>query len=148
MNLSDIASKYVKKVGPGAMVKGSEIMFVDYPRIPTGIYAVDYATGGGFPVGVTSSIYGPPGGGKTLLSLCLAANAQSLCWNCFCYLWDCKCKKRTEKEVLIISTEILDVSWGAKWGVDPDKLWIVEPESGEIAGEIIADRGLSSRHRR
>lgn len=137
-SLKDVAAKYTKKLGPGTVIKGSECV-VDYPRLPTGIYAVDYAIAGGFPIGVTSSLYGPPNGGKTLVAIRLMANAQNLCWNCFQYLWDCGCDDRTEKDVLLISTEIFDIGWATLFGVDPNRLWVVEPETGEIAAEIIAD---------
>jgi RecA/RadA recombinase len=136
--LSTVVTKYTKKLGEGTIIRGSECM-VDYPRLPTGVYAIDYAIGGGVPVGVTSSLYGPPNGGKTMISILLMASAQNLCWNCFQYLWDCNCGEKTEKDVLMVSTEIFDVGWAALFGVNAEKLWVVEPETGEIAAEIIAD---------
>jgi len=137
-SLTDVAKKYTKTLGPGTIIKGSECV-VDYPRLPTGIYAVDHAIGGGFPIGVTSSLYGPPNGGKTLIASRLMASAQNLCWNCFQYLWDCGCDNRTEKDAVFVSTERFDIGWATRLGVDPDRLWVVEPETGEIAAEIIAD---------
>lgn len=136
--LNDVVVKYVKTLGEAAILKGTECM-VDYPRLPTGVYSVDYAIGGGIPIGVTSSLYGPPNGGKTLLSMLLMASAQNLCWNCFQYLWDCKCEDRLPKDVLLVAPEIFDIGWATLFGVDPERLWVVEPDSGEIAAEIIAD---------
>jgi len=136
--LNEVAAKYIKKLGDGAVLKGTECM-VDYPRLPTGVFNVDYAIGGGFPIGVTSSLYGPPNGGKSLLGILLMASAQNLCWNCFQYLWDCECEEQIKKDVLLVAPEIFDIGWATLFGVDPERLWVVEPDSGEIAAEVIAD---------
>jgi RecA/RadA recombinase len=133
--LSELSQKYEKK-SPGTMFKAS-IVKPDFPRIPTGIFAVDYMLGGGFPIGVTSSIYGPPGGGKTLVMTRLACGAQSICWNCFEYLWDCNCKNKKQFKVAIIQTEIFDMGWAVLLGLDPDQCYIIEPDSGEQASDII-----------
>lgn len=52
-------------------------------RIPTGIFLVDYATGGGIPVGRMVSFYGKRSAGKTSLAAKVIANAQRLCRHCY-----------------------------------------------------------------
>ncbi|HUU59116.1 MAG TPA: hypothetical protein VMZ50_06200, partial [Phycisphaerae bacterium] len=54
----------------------------DIRRIPTGIFVVDYATGGGVPVGRMTMVYGQKSSGKSSLLAKLAANAQRLCRHC------------------------------------------------------------------
>jgi RecA/RadA recombinase len=134
----DIQRNSKKKYGEGTFFKANTAE-MDFPRIPTGIFALDYMTGGGFPVGVTSSIYGPPGGGKTLVMTRLACGAQNICWNCYEYLWDCECGSTREQQVVIVQTETFDMGWAVILGLDPDKCLIVEPDSGEQASDAIID---------
>ena len=108
----------------------------DFPRLYTGIFAFDYCTAG-VPVGVTSSFYGPPGGAKSSTGFKLLASGQNTCWNCFEFLWDCKCDQQTVKKSVVVSTEGMDLDWVEKMGVDIDALEIVEPTTGEEAVDII-----------
>ncbi len=138
MNLSEVMSQGARKYGKGTFSLGYSTIS-DFPRIPTGIFALDYAIGGGFPVGVTSSVYGPPGGGKTLVITRAAVGAQNICWNCFQYLWDCKCNKTDERKVVLVTTELMDMDWAVQLGIDPDRTIVVEPDSGEQAIDIMAE---------
>jgi RecA/RadA recombinase len=52
-------------------------------RIPTGIFLVDYATGGGIPVGRMTSFYGKRSAGKTSIVAKTVASAQRLCRSCY-----------------------------------------------------------------
>lgn len=137
-SLNDILGNSKKKYGEGTFFRGNAAG-TDFPRIPTGIFALDYMIGGGFPVGVTSSIYGPPGGGKTLVMTRVACGAQNICWNCYEYLWDCNCGERREQQVVIVQTETFDMGWAVILGLDPEKCLVVEPDSGEQASDAIID---------
>lgn len=136
--LNEIVRTGAKKHGEGTYMKGDQCR-IDFPRIPTGVFALDYSLGGGFPVGVTSSVYGPPSGGKTLVMTRIAAGAQKICWNCYDYLWDCKCKAKREQKVVIVQTELFDIGWASQLGLDPEKVVIAEPSSGEQASDIIIE---------
>lgn len=109
----------------------------DFFRIPTGVFSLDTIIGGGLPVAASSSLYGPPGGGKTTISSKALASAQQICWNCFEYLWDCKCDNKTPKKSVIVSTERCDLDWMESLGVDVNELVVAEPCSGEEAVDII-----------
>lgn len=109
----------------------------DFPRIPTGVYAVDRCIGGGIPIGVTNSFYGHPSSGKSSTATKTLASAQNLCWNCFEYLWDCSCGEQTKKQSVMVSTERFDLDWARNLGVNVDDLVIAEPDSGEEAVDII-----------
>jgi len=138
--LDEILARGDRKYGKGTYLTGFTRGH-DYPRIPTGIFSLDYAIGGGFPVGVTSSPYGPPGGGKTLVLTRACAGAQSICWKCFQYLWDCKCAKKDSRKVVWVSTELFDIAWARMLGVDSskEKFAVAEPDTGEQAADIIAE---------
>ena len=108
----------------------------DFPRLYTGIFAFDYCTAG-IPVGVTSSMYGPAGSGKSTISTKLLASAQMTCWNCFEFLWDCTCENQLPKKAVLVSTERFDLDWAEKLGVNVDDLIVAEPMTGEEAVDII-----------
>lgn len=138
VQLSDIMSNSTKKYGAGTLSRGSEAQ-IDFPRVPTGIFGMDYMLGGGFPIGVTSSIYGPPGGGKTLAMTRLACGIQNICFSCYQYHWDCDCGETRRQRVVIVQTEKFDMGWAIQLGLDPDRVVIAEPDSGEQASDIIAE---------
>jgi RecA/RadA recombinase len=143
-NVNDFIRTSITKYGPNTVARG-ETLPSDYHRIPSGIYNVDYAIGGGFPVGVASCLYGPPGGGKSLVLQKVISCAQQLCWRCFEYQWDCKCSGGPkEQQVVAVTTEILDPEWSKCLGVNLEKLVVVEPEYGEQAADVICEALMAS----
>lgn len=137
--LDDMMRGSIRKYGIGVIGKGEQLP-KDYPRIPTGIYSVDYALGGGFPVSVASCLYGPPGGGKSLVMQKAIACAQNLCWRCFDYKWDCQCDSGPkDQKVIAVTTEVLDPEWARCLGVNLDEVIVAEPEYGEQAADIISE---------
>ena len=89
--------------------------------IPTGALSLDLALGvGGLPRGRVIEIYGPEAGGKTTLSLHVAAQTQKL-----------------GGTVAFIDAEhALDPVYAAHIGVNVDDLLVSQPDSGEQALEI------------
>jgi len=136
--LKDFMRTSIKKYGLNTITKG-EGAPMDFPRLPTGVFPLDYAVGGGFPMKVTSSLYGPPGGGKSLTLQKLIYTAQNYCWNCFNYLWDCDCDSQQSKEAVVVCTEIMDLEFARVLGIDVDRLHLAEPDYGEQAGDIIIE---------
>jgi len=93
----------------------------DVPRIPTGVFSVDLATGGGYPQGRIIEIYGPEGGGKTTLALhCLAA-AQAL----------------GNTTAMIDVEHAYDPAYGQVLGVDHSRMLFSQPDSGEHALSVV-----------
>lgn len=89
--------------------------------IPTGSLGLDIAIGiGGIPRGRIIEVYGPESSGKTTLTLHLAAETQKL----------------GGTVVFIDAEHALDLNYAARLGVDPHKLLISQPDSGEQALEI------------
>jgi len=93
----------------------------DFPVLAFGIQAVDDASYcGGVPRGKMVEIYGPESSGKSLLTLCLIANAQKNGLEC----------------ALIDIEQSFDPSWAKKHGVDVEKLVFSNNfDSGENALE-------------
>jgi recombination protein RecA len=97
--------------------------------IPTGSLALDHALGiGGIPKDRITEVYGPEGVGKTTLVLSVLAQAQ-----------------RSGGTGVFIDTEhALDLAWAATAGVDPHRLLLCRPESGEQAlqvASVLVDSG-------
>jgi RecA/RadA recombinase len=80
--LVDLIKKMQKDHGAGSIKIASDTS--PYcPRIPTGIFPLDYATGGGIPIGRTSMVFGKKSAGKSGLCAKTAASAQRLCRKCY-----------------------------------------------------------------
>ena len=89
--------------------------------ISTGALSLDLALGvGGLPRGRIIEIYGPEAGGKTTLSLHVAAQAQ----------------KNGGTVAFIDAEHALDPVYAANLGVNVDELLVSQPDSGEQALEI------------
>jgi len=76
---SQLVSHYDEVVGVGTHMKISP----DIYRILTGSIMLDYALGGGLPVGRVTMFKGPKGSGKSTHALRIAARAQGLCRRCY-----------------------------------------------------------------
>lgn len=88
---------------------------VDVSRIPFGVFALDYATGGGIPQGRISLFYGHKSGSKSTSALRLIKNAQSMGMQC----------------VYIDQEHAFDIEWAKKVGVDSESLVMARPETAE-----------------
>lgn len=119
---SDILKKINKDHGAHIATVGGKD-FVDVDRIPTGIFAVDLAMGGGFPVGRTSVVFGPESSNKTNIVLMAVIQAQ---------------RKWPGKNVVFVDAEnALDLKWVSTLGVNTDRLIVVHPEYAEQAVDFI-----------
>jgi len=89
--------------------------------ISTGSLFLDQAIGvGGYPTGRIIEIYGPESSGKTTLALHALAEAQ----------------KEGGNVAFIDAEHALDLKYAQAIGVDIDKFWVSQPDTGEDALEI------------
>jgi len=119
--LSNVIKAGEEKYGKGTFLKANSAPR-DFPRIPTGIFALDFCIGGGAPVGSTSSYWGPPSSSKTYIAQKMIIQSNLLCHRCYNYEWDCTCKERSLKlKTLFIDAEgSFDWSWAEDIGVPED----------------------------
>lgn len=110
----EAAAAIKKRYGASAVSSASDAPAV--ARIPSGSYEIDYATGGGVPIGRFSRFYGGYSSGKSLACWNVIKSAQSM--GLLCAYYD------AEKQ--------FDPTFVERLGVDIDKLIIVE-------GSIIED---------
>lgn len=90
--------------------------------VPSGSLGVDLALGtGGFPRGRIVEIFGPESSGKTSLALHAIAEAHRAGGIC----------------AFVDAEHALDVRYARNLGVDPKKLLVSQPDSGEQALEIV-----------
>ena len=117
-----------KTYGKEAIMKLGDNSIKKVEAIPTGALSLDLALGvGGIPRGRVIEIYGPEAGGKTTLSLHIAAQAQ----------------KNGGTVAFIDAEHALDPVYAKGIGVNVDELLISQPDSGEQALEI-AEKLVSS----
>jgi len=111
-----------KSKGEHVVVAGNSIPPV--PRLRTGIFEFDLYTGGGFPRGRYSIVYGPESSCKTNLAYAAAAQAQRDSPNC-------------NKVVWVNLEGTFDPQWAGQFGLDTSQVIVVNPGYGEEAVDLI-----------
>jgi recombination protein RecA len=106
----------------GAKVVGAGMDWSEGDRIPTGWFPFDLATGGGFPMGGVSVIFGPESSCKTSVALRAIAQCQQL--------------KPHLKCVFLDLEGAYEPDWGKQLGVNNDALVYALPEYAEQAVDI------------
>ena len=110
-----------KRFGDGAILRLGDAEQLNVATIPTGSLTVDIALGvGGIPRGRITEIYGPESSGKTTMCLSVISEAQ----------------KRGGLCAFVDMEHALDPSYAERIGVDLDRLYISQPDTGEQALEI------------
>lgn len=144
LTIPEVAEKTNKAYGPGTMFEGTGLK-KDPPRIPFGVFSLDFATGGGIPVSGSCGLWGPEAGGKSSLAANALASAQLLCWRCFKYSNFCECS-RSPLQMQGVWLDIegtLDRAWLHSIGADPEKYHVVLADYGEQYANI-ADNVLKA----
>ena len=114
--------KLDKAYGKGTVMKMSDAPVVDVDVISSGSLGLDVALGvGGYPKGRVVEIYGPESSGKTTLALHVVAEAQ----------------KTGGSFAFVDAEHALDPVYAASLGVDVENLLVSQPDTGEMALEIV-----------
>ena len=112
-----------KQYGKGVISLGGAAHYVE--RIPTGIFPFDLATGGGFPKGKVSIVFGPESSAKTTLLLKTIAEFQ---------------RTHPNEYAAFVDAEVaLDLNWAKKLGVDMNRLVHIIPDYAEQAIDITTE---------
>ena len=128
--LSAVLKDFERQYGRGAVVRlgdeggGGHGVALQ----PTGVMTLDAALGGGLPTGRVVEVYGPESSGKTTLALQAAA----------------ACQARGGTAALIDAEHAFDPSWADSLGVDTANLVVCQPESGEMALNVVDQLARSS----
>lgn len=124
-----------QKYGNNTIVKGTKLL-QKTPRIQTGVFAMTYATGGGYPLWRVSRLRGPQHGGKTTSALEACKMVQRTCFRCLRMVEYCNCEKGP-KQMVAVYCDVegtLDRDWCEAIGIDMDKFYV--PSAGD-GGEYL-----------
>lgn len=127
--LDAIMQKIEKDHGKGAIMRLGDATNMRVETIPSGALPLDLALGGGLPKGRVIEVYGPESSGKTTLVLHAIAEVQ----------------KRGGIAAFVDAEHALDPTYAAAVGVDINNLLISQPDSGEMALEIV-DNQIGRAH--
>ncbi len=119
--LESTISDLTKRFGEGAIIALGEASHMVVETIPSGSLTLDIAIGvGGIPKGRITEVYGPESSGKTTLCLHVVAEAQ----------------RRGGLAAFVDMEHALDPTYAARIGVDLNRLYVSQPDTGEQALEI------------
>lgn len=130
-----------KQFGVSALTLASEKKIEIVPRLSSRILPLDYALGGGWPIGRISVVYGHKSCGKSTLMTLAAASAQETCRVCYSAKdpeGNCKCGNFQDMSVVYIDVEgSYEGGWGRNLGCDPDRMLLARPDYAEQALDIL-----------
>ena len=107
--------------GKGSIVRLGDSTRMKVETISSGALTLDLALGGGLPKGRVIEIYGPESSGKTTLALHAIAETQ-------------KCGGIA---AFVDAEHALDPSYAGALGVDIENLLVSQPDTGEMALEVV-----------
>lgn len=119
--LTGVLLQIEKFYGKGSIVKLGESNALDIAKTSSGSYSLDLVLGGGYPRGRVTEIYGPESSGKTTLALHAIAEVQ----------------KTGGTAAFIDAEHALDPVYAQSLGVKIDDLFVCQPDSGEMALDIV-----------
>lgn len=120
-----IVEAFNKRYGVNTLIRASQARNLVVRFISTGIFALDFALGGGIPKNRISEIRGPYSAGKSTLSFTTIASFQAEDPKNLCAFIDLE--------------RSFDPVYAARLGVDTDRLLLVSADSGEQAVDVIND---------
>ncbi len=119
--LDGVLHQIEKNYGRGSIVKLGDADHMKVDCIGSGALTLDVALGGGYPKGRVVEIYGPESSGKTTLALHAIAETQKL----------------GGVAAFIDAEHALDPQYAAGLGVNIDALLVSQPDSGEMALDVV-----------
>ncbi|KAI9132930.1 recombinase RecA [Acaryochloris sp. CCMEE 5410] len=118
----DLVLKNVERsFGKGSIMRLGDAARMQVETISSGALTLDLALGGGLPRGRVIEIYGPESSGKTTVALHAIAQIQ----------------KNGGVAAFVDAEHALDPVYAAALGVDVSELLVSQPDSGEMALEIV-----------
>lgn len=119
--IEELAAEINKKYGEDILIKGSEAK-EEVPHTSTGVLAFDLALGGGWAANQWNEIVGEESSGKTAIAYKTIAANQA---------------KDPEYLALWVAAEEYVPEYAASFGVDLDRLWVVETNEMEAALDLV-----------
>ncbi|MGB3192233.1 MAG: recombinase RecA [Limnoraphis sp.] len=119
--LTQVLNQIERNFGKGSIVRLGDAPRMKVETIPSGALTLDLALGGGIPKGRVIEIYGPESSGKTTLALHAIAEVQ----------------RAGGVAAFVDAEHALDPSYASVLGVDIENLLVSQPDTGEMALEVV-----------
>ena len=119
--LNLVLGQIERNFGKGSIMRLGDASRMRVETISTGALTLDLALGGGYPKGRVVEVYGPESSGKTTLTLHAIAEVQ----------------RRGGVAAFVDAEHALDPVYAASLGVDIENLLVSQPDTGEMALEIV-----------
>jgi recombination protein RecA len=119
--LSLVLNQIERNFGKGSIMRLGEASRMQVETIPTGALTLDLALGGGLPKGRVIEIYGPESSGKTTVALHALAEVQ----------------KQGGVAAFVDAEHALDPVYSQALGVNIEELLVSQPDTGEMALEVV-----------
>lgn len=120
--LDGVMNQIERSYGRGSIVRlGDDEARLKIDTIASGAPTLDVALGGGYPRGRVVEIYGPESSGKTTLALHAIA----------------ECQRNGGVAAFCDAEHALDPRYAKNLGVDVDSLLLSQPDSGEMALDVV-----------
>jgi recombination protein RecA len=116
-----VLNQIERNFGKGSIMRLGDASRMRVETISTGALTLDLALGGGYPKGRVVEVYGPESSGKTTLTLHAIAEVQ----------------RRGGVAAFVDAEHALDPVYAAALGVDIENLLVSQPDTGEMALEIV-----------
>jgi recombination protein RecA len=116
-----VLNQIERNFGKGSIMRLGDASRMRVETISTGALTLDLALGGGYPKGRVVEVYGPESSGKTTLTLHAIAEVQ----------------RRGGVAAFVDAEHALDPVYAAALGVDVENLLVSQPDTGEMALEIV-----------
>jgi recombination protein RecA len=120
-DLEHILSTINREFGNGSIMRLGDASHMNVKTFSSGSTELDLALGGGYPRGRIIEIYGPESSGKTTLALQAIAQMQRL----------------GGIAAFVDMEHALDPLYATAIGVDIDQMLVSQPDSGEMAMELV-----------
>jgi recombination protein RecA len=120
-DLEQTLSTINREFGNGSIMRLGDASHMSVKTFSSGSTELDVALGGGYPRGRIIEIYGPESSGKTTLALQAIAQMQKL----------------GGTAAFIDMEHALDPLYASAIGVDIDQMLVSQPDSGEMAMELV-----------
>ena len=119
--LNMVLGQIERNFGKGSIMRLGDASKMRVETISTGALTLDLALGGGYPKGRVVEVYGPESSGKTTLTLHAIAEVQ----------------RNGGVAAFVDAEHALDPVYAAALGVDVENLLVSQPDTGEMALEIV-----------
>jgi len=119
--LSLVVGQIERNFGKGSIMRLGDASKMRVETISTGALTLDFPLGGGYPKGRVIEVYGPESSGKTTLTLHAIAEIQ----------------RNGGVAAFVDAEHALDPVYAASLGVDVENLLVSQPDTGEMALEIV-----------